>query len=276
MPSRLHGFVLLVLLAWPCEATAASSWTVGVPVPAKRQISMERIPHQLWNQLLHKYVDAQGNVNYAAWKRSPQDMQALNQYLNTLSHASVSQRASRAARLAFWINAYNAVTIRGILREYPTTSIRNHTARLFGYNIWKDLYLFVGGRRYNLEQIEHQVLRKMGEPRIHFAIVCASRGCPRLRNEAYTPDKVDSQLEDNARDFFAHPRRFRYRNGTFYLSPILKWFAEDFGGNQPAVLQSIARYLPSESARRAAQSGQGTVVYLEYDWSLNDQQHLAR
>ncbi len=267
---------LLALLVLPLEARAGSSWSVGVSVPPSRQVSMDRISHQLWDQLLHKYVDTQGNVDYAAWKRSAQDMQALNRYLNTLSYASVSKQASRAARMAFWINAYNAVTVRGILREYPTSSIRNHTARLFGYNIWKDLYLIVGGSRYNLEQIEHQVLRKMGDPRIHFAIVCASRGCPRLRNEAYTAARLESQLEDNAREFFARPHRFRYRNGTFYLSPILKWFAEDFGGSQAAVLRSIARYLPSAAARQAAQRGQGTVVYLDYDWSLNDRRGNRR
>ncbi len=174
--------------------------------------------------------------------------------------------------MAFWINAYNAVTVRGILREYPTTSIRNHTAKIFGYNIWKDLLLVVGGRSYSLEDIEHKVLRHMRDPRIHFAIVCASKGCPRLRNEAYTAERLERQLDDNARHFFAQRQNFRYDPARrhFELSSILKWFGRDFGEDDRAVLRAIAPFLP-ESASQVASTGGVTVSYLTYDWSLNDQ-----
>ncbi|MCP4172364.1 MAG: DUF547 domain-containing protein [Fuerstiella sp.] len=111
---------------------------------------------------------------WRAWHSSAVDIRALDRYLST----GRANQTTKNGKLAFWINAYNAATIRGILREYPTTSIRNHTARLFGYNIWKQLQLYVGNKAHSLEGIEHQVLRKMNEPRIHFAIVCASIGCP--------------------------------------------------------------------------------------------------
>ena len=117
-------------------------------------------------------------------------------------------KAKRESQLAFWINAYNAVTIRGILREYPTTSIRSHTPRLFGYHIWKDLKLYVGGKPYSLDQIEYEVLRQMDEPRIHFATVCASISYPNLLNEAYVPGELEIQLAANAKDFFRASRTF--------------------------------------------------------------------
>jgi hypothetical protein len=178
--------------------------------------------------------------------------------------------------LAYWVNAYNAVTIKGILREYPTTSIRNHTARVFGYNIWKDLQLIVSGAGFSLEQIEHEILRKLNEPRIHLAIVCASRSCPKLRAEAYTAERLDEQLVLNARDFFANSGNFRhdFRGQQFHLSAIMKWFAEDFGRDQAAQLRAISPYLPTPAARQAAEANSVRVSYLSYDWGLNDQAAL--
>jgi hypothetical protein len=249
--------------------------TVGVNVPPAQRVPVDKINHSTWDRLLKKYVDANGYVAYAAWHASAADQKALDDYLNHLSHASFGRDSSREAQLAFWINAYNAVTVKGILREYPTTSIRNHTAKIYGYNIWKDLQILVDGKSYSLEAIEHQVLRKMGEPRIHFAIVCASIGCPRLLNEAYTADRLDEQLTANAKAFFADPTKFvaDTRTGTIYVSPILDWFGRDFGADTSAQMRSIAPYLP-ESARPLAMSASVRVKFLDYDWNLNDQARL--
>ena len=165
------------------------------------------------------------------------------------------------------------MTIRGILREYPTSSIRNHTARLFGYNIWHDLKLYVGGQPYSLDQMEHQLLRKMSEPRIHFAIVCASISCPRLLDEAYVASRLDEQLTRNTKDFFSRRGNFRHASSDsrFYVSSILKWFAEDFGADQASQLRKIAPWLPTSAATTAAQRGSVKVSYLDYDWGLNEQ-----
>jgi hypothetical protein len=121
--------------------------------------------------------------------------------------------------------------------------------------------------------MEHDVLRKMGEPRIHFAIVCASIGCPPLLNEAYTKETLDSQLTENAKRFFADRQNFRYDTAQrqIELSSILKWFGEDFGDTQAAQLRAIAAYLPDPTAQSLANSGQASVSYLSYDWNLNDQ-----
>jgi hypothetical protein len=132
-------------------------------------------------------------VDYQAWKNSPDDLAALEKYLATLSRADTLAQASKAGKLASWINFYNALTVHGILEVYPTTSIRKHTAVAFGYNIWKDLLLPVSGAKHSLEDIEHKILRKMDEPRIHFAIVCASIGCPR-----WAPKCSKSMLADCA------------------------------------------------------------------------------
>ena len=260
-------------VACPSVSLAGQTVSVGRSVPANQLVSMDQIDHGVWDGLLKRYVDDNGNVAYAQWKRSAQDTQALDSYLATLSSADPRARASKEARLAFWINAYNAVTVRGILREYPTTSIRNHTAKVFGYNIWDDLLLTVGGSNYSLNQMEHEVLRKMGEPRIHFAIVCASRSCPRLLSEAYTADKLDEQLTTNTKVFFAKADNFRYdaARQQFHLSSILKWFGDDFGNGQAAQLRTVAPYLPTRQAYDAAVANAVSVSYLEYDWGLNDQ-----
>ncbi|MFM8475884.1 MAG: DUF547 domain-containing protein [Planctomycetaceae bacterium] len=215
-------------------------------------------------------------VNYAAWHKSPQDRGQLQQYLSRLSQASPGIKASRAGQLAFWINAYNATTLEGILQVYPTTSIRNHTARVAGYNIWKDLPLLVGGNLHSLDAMEHQVLRKMGEPGIHFAIVCASIGCPRLLNEAYVPDRLEEQLAMNTRDFFSRPQNFQLdKSGTMHVSSILDWFGGDFGDSQQAQFTELQQYLP-ENAQRIAVSPNARVVFQDYNWSLNAQSATRR
>ncbi|MFK8111011.1 MAG: DUF547 domain-containing protein [Rubripirellula sp.] len=266
--------IALAFISWAVftiPLSAASPVYVGKKSSAGS--SMDKIDHTPWSQLLSKYVDSDGKVNYQLWKSTAADVLALEQYLQHLSDASAAVSATRASKLSFWINAYNAVTVRGILREFPTSSIRNHTAKIWGYNIWQDLQLHVGGKPYSLEQIEHQVLRKMSEPRIHFAIVCASLGCPRLLNAAYLPATLNEQLETNSRDFFSRPQNFRHdiAGKRFYLSSILDWFATDFGNGQKAQLAKIAKWLPTQSASDAAKKGAITVSHLGYDWSLNDQ-----
>lgn len=258
----------LVAASWLSRRTVI----VGRDWPPSERVGYTHISHELWEELLRRYVDADGMVDYTGWKQSAEDMRRLDEYLAALSQADDAREATAAERLAFWINAYNAVTVRGILREYPTTSIQNHVARVWGYNFWRDLKLIVGDRRYSLGEIEHSVLRKMNEPRIHFAIVCASRGCPRLLNEAYSADRLEEQLSRNTLAFFADPTKCSVdaAQDELHLSPILDWFATDFGASTPAVLQRIAHWLP-ESAQAVAQSKDVRVKYLDYDWSLNDQ-----
>ncbi|MCI0332878.1 MAG: DUF547 domain-containing protein [Planctomycetes bacterium] len=261
----IFGGITLALAALAVSSSAREGATVvlGKNVNKSQQVHAKQIDHSQWTTLLQKYVDDQGMVDYARWKASAPDTAALDAYLEHLSAAAGDlASAKRSTLLAFWINAYNAVTVRGILREYPTTSIRNHTAKVFGYNIWKDLKLLVAGRPYSLDEMEHEILRKMKEPRIHFAIVCAAMGCPRLLDEAYVAEKLEQQLDANAQAFFSDSNKFRFdaQNRTISVSPILDWFGEDFGSSQAERLRRIAPYLPDAAAQELAQSGNARVT----------------
>jgi hypothetical protein len=140
--------------------TVEAGSTVYVGQRGTGRVSMDKVDHSGWDKLLRKYVDEDGYVNYQNWHASPSDRQALSGYLNKLSQANLPATASKDAKLAFWINAYNAVTVHGILSEYPTSSIRNHTAKLFGYNIWKDLQLYVGGQAFSLKATSIKLCEK--------------------------------------------------------------------------------------------------------------------
>ena len=245
---------------------------LGKQWPATQQVSFDQIDHSAFDALLRKYVDADGFVAYGAWQASATDRATLQSYLVDLSRASRERPSSRAGQLVFWINAYNALTLEGILQVYPTSSIRKHTSKTVGYNIWEDLPLLVGGRPVSLEAMEHRILRPLGEPRIHFAIVCASVACPRLRNEAYTAERLDEQLAANARDFFSRGQNLQIDTArrTLHLSAILDWFGSDFGSTQSERLRALEPYLPS-AAQQLIDNGSVRIQFLDYDWSLNDQ-----
>ena len=134
------------------------------------------------------------------------------------------------------------------------------------------IYCFpVGADTYSLDDIEHKILRKMDEPRIHFAIVCASIGCPRLLDEAYRPESIEKQLAANTRDFFSREQNFRIDGRTVYASSILKWFGKDFGDSQKQGLAGLSEYLPDKESRELVESGDYSIRYTDYDWSLNSQ-----
>ena len=270
----IPGFLILmsVVVGMTGLLKARPQPPIGSTVAGKQRFPMEEIDHSPFDKMLKKYVDNDGYVNYQAWKRSSQDRQQLKSYLAHLSRATPSKSTNKSAKLAFWINAYNALTLEGILQKYPTTSIRKHTSRFGGYNIWKDLPLLVEGKSYSLDDIEHRVLRKMGEPRIHFAIVCASIGCPRLLNRAYTAKQLENQLAENSRDFFSRPQNLQVdpASGTIYVSSILDWFGSDFGKTQQDQFTYLKPYLP-KAVRALAVHPQTKIRFLSYDWNLNDQ-----
>jgi hypothetical protein len=214
-------------------------------------------------------VDDNGLVAYAAWKQK--DEATLEAYLAGIGTVDPDRLSDAPERLAFWINVYNALTIKGILHFYPTKSIRDHVSVL-GYNIWKDFRITIDSRSYSLDDIEHRILRKMDEPRIHFAIVCASIGCPRLLNEAYTGNRLEEQLVRNTRAFFADPNKFRIdrTKRTVWMSTILDWYREDFGKNQQDRLMFIKPYISNDKDRDFLDERELKVKYFDYDWNLND------
>jgi len=262
--SRLAGLFLLVslLLAVPTNGVTQGSYV--------QESSSTAVDHSVFDRLLRSYVDDSGFVNYGAWKS--RDEETLRNYLKSL-YKVPADLLGRSEALAFWINAYNALTIQGILEFYPIQSIRDKVNRILGFNIWDDYPMTVNGKAYSLNDIEHKILRKMGEPRIHFAIVCASVGCPKLHSQAYTGRNLDAQLEAQAIHFFAQQRNFRIDRArkTVYLSSILDWFGEDFGGTDRAKLDFVSKYLSEAKDRDFLRSKGLKVKYLDYDWSLNEQ-----
>jgi hypothetical protein len=272
------GIVLITVLL----VTVLGIWftkpvvRVGRYCPKAERLGYADISHSIWDQLLHRFVDSEGNVDYGAWKASSKDSQQLDEYLNQLSRLDETIDATRSQKIEFWVNAYNATTVRGILREFPTGSIQNHVSQLWGYNIWRDLQLIVGEKAYSLGEMEHSVLRPLREPRIHFAIVCGSRGCPRLRNEAYDARKLEDQLKSNTQAFFADGTKCAVdaERNELQLSPILKWYAQDFQDDAKSeLLPAIADWLPDE-VRSKAQSRPLKIRFGDYDWSLNEQKPL--
>ena len=249
----------------PSQSTPFASRSVE-----RSRVGFEQYDHRVLDSLLQKYVDQDGNVDYSTWQSNRQDRSTLMNYLLGMNSVDTSLPSSTQAQMAFWINAYNALTIEGILQLFPTRSIKDHAPDANGFNIWDDFKLPVGGIEYSLNDIEHKVLRKMGDPRIHFAIVCASKSCPQLSQRAYFGGSLDQQLEYSSGLFFHAPGKFSYdlQRRQLGLSPIIQWFGDDFGRNDQERLQYLAQFMPSDAARLAT-SGSATISYLDYDWGLN-------
>ncbi|GAC1468975.1 MAG: DUF547 domain-containing protein [Isosphaeraceae bacterium] len=262
---------LPLLLALP--AVAGQKVRVGHSCDRADRPSLAEVDHTPFDALLQKYVDNHGLVAYARWKASANDLHALDEYLARAGCVDLEKPSPKPARLAYWINLYNALTLRGILREYPTDSIRNHTSRFGGYNIWKDLLVSVDNRPLSLDDIEHAILRKMGEPRIHLAVVCASKGCPPLRNQAYLASNLDEQLNANGRRFFARPENLQIdaTSRTVSLSQLFQWYGNDFGAAPAEQIQALRPLFPASEALAWTARPDVRVRYLNYDWALNDQ-----
>lgn len=250
---------------------------IGGPV-AGTKVSFDEFDHSLLDGLLCRFVDANGRVAYSQWQRDGAASEMLYLYLCSLATADSSLPHSQEAELAFFINAYNSLTIWGMLQEYPTVSIQQHNKKNAEYRVFDDLEVYVDGEYHSLNTIEHDRLRSLGDPRIHFALVCAAKSCPRLRAEAYVPQRLQEQLTDNSIHFFTSRQRFRIcrLSRSFKVSPILKWYRDDFGESDAEVVAAIFPYLPPEAQEFAACHHDVSIKYLGYDWGLNDQQPPPR
>lgn len=237
----------------------------------------EPFSYQNYQQILSIYVDENGNVNYKALKENRQNLDKFNASLATLSPQSFENWTEKE-KIAFWINAYNSLTLLAIIENYPTKSIRDIPG------VWTKLQFNVMGKEVTLDEIEHKILRvQFNEPRIHMGLVCASIGCPLLLQEPYTGDKLDEQLDEQTRKFIALNQNFKIdkQNNQVYLSSIFKWFGEDFipsfkdqekftgSDKERAVLNFVSQYL-NESEQKYLINGKYQIKYLDYDWSLND------
>jgi hypothetical protein len=236
-------------------------------------------------------VDDAGMVNYRKLKAEPQKLHAFITELQNLDKKDFDKWSDNE-KIAFWLNAYNALTLKAIIDNYPIKSSffrsriypKNSIRQIAG--VWDKIKFKVMGQNLTLGHIEHKILRvKFDEPRIHMAMVCAAIGCPPLRNEPYTGDKLREQLDDQTHRFLANSDKFKVERADerIYLSPIFKWFAVDFikkygpqknigrhNKEKSAVLNFIASYL-DKAQKDYVLSGKFKIKYLKYDWSLNEQ-----
>ncbi|MBI3047494.1 MAG: DUF547 domain-containing protein [Acidobacteria bacterium] len=264
---------LLGVLGAALFAGTGKEPTAGQPDGRAPHISDPQSPfdheHRSWTAILAQYV-SDGSVDYRglAYRGRP----VLDAYLSALSAASPAESGwTREERLAFWMNAYNAFTIRLILDHYPLPSIRSIGVLPLAAFRTKFIPLGAGRTPISLNVIENEILRKqLQDARIHFAIVCASQSCPALRSEAYRSSVVDRQLDEAARAFLDDPSKNRWdpASRTLYLSSIFKWFRDDFERAGGTLLAFVGRYLPRPVAADL-EKGRVRIVFLNYDWFLN-------
>jgi hypothetical protein len=230
--------------------------------------------HKAWDELLKKHVVLleDGRASQLRYSAMAQERVALKKYLEDLSRVAPAEfgRWSRAEQMAFLINAYNAFTVEKILTRYPDIRSIWDFGRLIG-NPFKDEFFLLLGEKRSLDWIEHESLRKnYGDPRVHYAVNCASVGCPMLREEAYAAARLDAQLEEQARRFLSDRSRNRLRGARFEVSKIFDWFSKDFEPRE----RYFARYaevLGDDAGQRGAiRAGGYSLRFLDYDWSLND------
>ena len=224
-------------------------------------LNSAKIKHDDWTFLVNKHVLANGRVNY---KDFAKDENLLDLYLTKLSNNPPGKSWSENDKIAYWVNAYNAFTIKLILDHYPVKSIKDIASGLPMINSPWDIKFFeIGGIDFDLNTIEHQILRKhFDEPRIHFAINCASFSCPDVRKEAFEGEKLDQQLAEQARLFLNNSDKNNVTKDRNQLSPIFSWFESDF-----RKYGSIAEFV---SLHHEGFSTNNKIEYLDYDWSLNE------
>ncbi|MBL8380841.1 MAG: DUF547 domain-containing protein [Burkholderiales bacterium] len=246
--------------------------------------------HKAWDALLKKHVvvQEQGKVSKVRYGGFKADEAALKAYTDSLSKVSEADfRAwSKAQQMAFLINAYNAFTVVKILQRYPNLKSIRDFGNVIG-NPWKDKFFTLLGRESFLDEVEHVILRKPGvydEPRVHYAVNCASIGCPMLREESFVAERLDAQLEEQARRFLSDRSRNRFAGGTLEVSKIFDWFKVDWQSNYKGIGKDgapiasreayFARYAslladkPDE--QKLIADGKAPIRFLDYDWALND------
>ncbi len=246
---------------------AAGFLALGTPREATRGAAFD---HSDFDGLLRRHV-TRGLVDYDAFAAAPE----FRRYLDRLESQDPSTLRN-AGRIVFWINVYNAYTIKLINKHQERRSIRNinKTLGLALKGPWREELVAVGGRRYHLDNVEHDILRKQfREPRIHYALVCAALGCPPLRAEAYLAERLDEQLDDQARAFLLRSpdkNRVEVASRTVHVSPILgEYFREDFGGTDAAIGRHIAGFYPDGPEKQLLLSGRFKLKVTHYDWTLN-------
>jgi len=241
---------------------------------------MKVFDHGLWDGVVRKHVDEHGGVDYAAISRSV----GFREYLWRLSKTDAAGLRDDRQRLAFWINAYNALTIQAVLQTlpqdaalWPEYSVQD--VKIEGLSLWKGIVFDVGGGRRTLDAIEHDILRKqdgLRDPRIHVALVCGANGCPPLWNRAYTGENIKKQLSETIRRFVNDKRQCTIDlvHGVIRISKVIEWYGGDFTAlsfspHAPSIPAFLALYVNDPVLAKALKLREWRFEYMDYDWKLN-------
>jgi hypothetical protein len=274
MARRLKLLVLFLLGA----ASASAAWVPASPAPPSWQkwqvsdpLSTVTVDHGVWDRFLRRYtvLGPDGIVRVAYGSVSAEDRQALDQYLQGLSTVAVTH-LSRSEQLAYWLNMYNALTVKVVLDHYPVASIRDIAISpgLLSSGPWDRPLTTVDGLALSLNDIEHRILRPLWrDPRVHYGLNCASIGCPNLPVAAISAATADAVLDAGARAFVNHPRGASVTAAGLQVSSIYIWFKEDFGGTDPSVIAHLRQYADPDLLQALA--AVDDISSHRYDWSLN-------
>jgi hypothetical protein len=246
----MHNFLSLIpiLLVFLFNSTEASARSVP--------------DHSLFTKVLKHHVK-DGFVDYTALKSDKR----LATYVSQIQKTDVSS-LPKNERLPFWINTYNAYMLKIILEHWPVKSVMD----IAGGKAWDQEWVTIKGKKYSLNQIENKIVRPMGDARIHFALVCAAKGCPPLRSEAYTASKLGGQLNDQGKAFLrvGNGQSFNVEKKQAEVSSLFKWYAGDFGKKQKDLIRFLSAFAPSHAAKSMKSEPQSwDVKYTKYDWKIN-------
>lgn len=213
------------------------------------------VSHDIWNELLQKHVSDQGNVNYKGIRA---DKTRFNTYLKSLSETPPQDSWSKDETLAYWMNVYNAFTVKLILDNYPIESIKDIDGP------WNHRFIKIGDKWYTLNDVEHRIIRKMDEPRIHFALVCAAVSCPILYNKAFTAKDLEADLVLLTKGFLNDTSKNELSENSIKLSKIFKWYGGDFKTNGSSLIDFLNQYSNTTISDKAKKS------FKDYNWKLNE------
>jgi hypothetical protein len=267
----LLGGLVIASLA-PCTACAAPQpdpWPHWQP---SDEGARSRIDHAAWDGFLARYVVPGGDgINRVAYRQvTSADRESLSLYIDALGGLPITSYR-RAEQLAYWINLYNALTMRTVLEHYPVASILdiNISPGPLSRGPWRKKLIHIEGEEVSLDDIEHRILRPFWhDPNLHYALNCASLGCPNLQPRAFTAAMTGAMLDEAARAYVNHPRGARITRGRLDVSSLYVWYKPDFGGTDAGVIAHLRHYADPALAQSLA--GITAIASDQYDWSLND------
>lgn len=253
-----------LLLLFTSHAFAAPKSDLWPIWDQSNEANAASFDHSRWQQMLDRYLVEKGQHNLFNYEAvTAADKQALNQYITDLT-ALDPRNYSKAEQFAYWVNLYNALTVQLILDEYPVKSITK-LGGFLSFGPWDDKVTTIAGQSLTLNDIEHRILRPIWQdPRIHYAVNCASLGCPNLASTAFTAENSEVLLDNAAKQFTNSPKGASINGNTLTLSSIYDWYGVDFGHNEQAILGAIDQYRDGEPLK----GWSGKIDY-DYDWSLN-------